>query len=162
MVNPGETALFPGAETLKALTLKRPWPTVILFGPKRVENRTWEMPMRREGIVLALHSGQGYDREGDAAIRERWPAGRNSRFLEPEAGLLFAVARLSPTRGPEEFKDDVEQAVWAFGPYCYRITEMVNTSKLRLVSTGALGLWSVEPVVAAQLLKAWREGRAAK
>lgn len=45
---------------MKALSIKQPWATMILCGPKHVENRTWETNYRGR---LLIHAGKNIDRE---------------------------------------------------------------------------------------------------
>ena len=46
---------------MRALTLWRPWSDAIVFGPKRIENRTWVPPASMIGRYLAIHAGVRFD-----------------------------------------------------------------------------------------------------
>lgn len=56
-----------------ALSLIRPWPTSILLGGKRCENRTWTPPAKVLGRYVALHAGRKWDYDAVDFIRARWP-----------------------------------------------------------------------------------------
>jgi hypothetical protein len=43
---------------LRALSIARPWSSLIMYGPKRVENRTWFTYYRG---LLAIHASQRWD-----------------------------------------------------------------------------------------------------
>ena len=74
-----------GAMPVKALTLWRPWPTVILLGPKRVENRPRRWTLPPGGLLLAIHSGRTWDDEGERAIREEFPRSRRPQQVSTAA-----------------------------------------------------------------------------
>lgn len=65
---------------MRALTLHRPWPYVILRRGKRVENRTWLPHKSVIGQRIALHAGKGWDARAEEYITRdpdramRWPA----------------------------------------------------------------------------------------
>lgn len=46
---------------MKALTLTRPWPWIILNLGKRIENRTWAPPLDMIGQRFAIHAGKKFD-----------------------------------------------------------------------------------------------------
>ena len=50
---------------MKALTIKQPWASLIIYGDKDVENRSW--PTSYRGPLL-IHAGKGYDVNGDQYI----------------------------------------------------------------------------------------------
>lgn len=58
---------------LAALTLWRPWDHWMADGTKPIENRKTPPPKTVMGRLLALHSGQHYDKDGEAWIRGRFP-----------------------------------------------------------------------------------------
>lgn len=43
---------------MPALTVWQPWASLIVFGPKRVENRPWPIPKRFIGTCIAIHAGK--------------------------------------------------------------------------------------------------------
>lgn len=48
---------------VRALTLKQPWASAVVFGPKRIENRTWRGPV---GERIAIHAGAAWDAAGES------------------------------------------------------------------------------------------------
>jgi hypothetical protein len=49
---------------MKALTLHRPWPMLIMKHGKNIENRSWKPPLSLIGHRLAIHAGQKVDGAG--------------------------------------------------------------------------------------------------
>jgi len=54
---------------LRALTVHEPWASLIAYGVKPVENRTWASTFML-GKRLAIHRGQKVDFEGAEVLRE--------------------------------------------------------------------------------------------
>lgn len=65
---------------MKALSLTRPWPALIIHRGKRIENRSWNT--RYRGLVL-LHAAKSWNREafGCAAVAEL-DSGRDVRDVD--------------------------------------------------------------------------------
>lgn len=53
---------------MKALTLHRPWPELILRHGKNIENRVWAPPENMLGKVIAIHAGSEISDVGLAAL----------------------------------------------------------------------------------------------
>lgn len=52
---------------MKALTIREPWATCLVYGPKRIENRSWVPPRTMMGQRIAIHTGvQFTEKERDA------------------------------------------------------------------------------------------------
>ncbi|MFB6374081.1 MAG: hypothetical protein ABEN55_13430 [Bradymonadaceae bacterium] len=55
------------AECVGGLTIQPPWPQTIVFGPKRIENRTWRPPDKIRGGRIAVGVSQSKDDDAWAA-----------------------------------------------------------------------------------------------
>lgn len=82
---------------MKALTLKSPWAEHIVYGTKRIENRTWRPPADLHGEVIAIHRGKSVAQPSDyddPRAREQL-----SRALMPHpantAGHIIGTARVA-------------------------------------------------------------------
>lgn len=47
---------------MKALTIRQPWAGAIAHQTKRVENRTWKLPVKHEGARILIHAGAQRDK----------------------------------------------------------------------------------------------------
>lgn len=56
---------------IKALTLIRPWGHAIIYGPKKIENRSWKPPKTIRGKFIYIHSGQKYDKTAVNFMKRR-------------------------------------------------------------------------------------------
>lgn len=131
---------------MRALTLKQPWGTAIAADVKPVENRTWK-PYLRVPFLLALHAGKGWDREGEAFVRELWPA--CPPRADHASGKVIAIVQiLGVVRA-----DDRPTDPWSFGPWCWVIGRGLVVDGPHL--TGHLGLWRLPPDVDEALHRRW-------
>jgi hypothetical protein len=116
------------------LTLWRPWDQAILYGGKRIENRTWR-PW--ENIIdqrIALHAGLKYDIEG---ARSMCASGLYDPPAPSEsiAGVIVGTAIVT---GYVRESDDP----WFFGPYGWLLEDVVAL-EAPVICRGAQGLWKV-------------------
>lgn len=152
-----------GAMPVKALTLWRPWPTVILLGPKRVENRPLRWTLPDGGLLLAIHSGRTWDDEGERAIREEWPefekVPRSPRHPTLGVGLVGAVW-CREVRAVDDMPGDAAGPLdpWAFGPFCYLLEDPVAFPS-RIEVRGRQGLWSLGAELEARVREMWGGGQ---
>lgn len=68
---------------MKALSIRQPWADAILFGGKRVENRTWPAPADAVGSRILIHAAKAYDPMGrfvitDWQLLDGWPDDRGA------------------------------------------------------------------------------------
>ena len=124
---------------MKALTLHPYWAWAIVFGSKRIENRTWRTNHRGP---LAIHVGKKVRRSCDAREIEEITAIDPDSLGTPEQidmirGKVIAVCNLVDVVELEEI-DKTER--WAAGPYCWKIEDVQPVNKPVDV-TGSLGLW---------------------
>ena len=68
------------------LTLHQPWAELIVRGPKRIENRDWELPAYLRGAYLAIHAGK-------TLHVDAW---RGAHDTAQVAGLLESLPLLRP------------------------------------------------------------------
>jgi hypothetical protein len=62
-------------KTMKAITVKQPWASLIVEGIKDIENRTWKCPQKYIGKRVLIHAGMKPDNikleiEGQASVKE--------------------------------------------------------------------------------------------
>lgn len=144
---------------MRALTLSRPWDYGILRCGKDIENRRWRPSKRLIGKMIALHAGLSYDKGGAEFLR-------GFDFTPPskttiEVGAIVGVARIVsihhlPTLqlalkhgfGLSTADVAVMNNRWAFGPWCWRLADVVPLSEPAPCS-GRLGLWKVKPEIEA-------------
>lgn len=109
---------------MRALTLKRPWPYVILRCGKMVENRPWKPWPVVMGQRIAIHAGKGWDPSAEQYLPFGvWPAAVEAEGIVGTAIVEGYVRKLSMDL-------DIEGSVpSAWGtPFCVtkRATEIVN------------------------------------
>jgi ASCH domain-containing protein len=94
---------------MKVLTVRQPWAWAIIFGPKRVENRTWKTSYRGP---LLIHAGRSRARLGDYGPGE--PDATDLAF-----GSILGVVELLDCVPYERVKD----RPFAEGPWCWLLAE---------------------------------------
>jgi hypothetical protein len=106
---------------LKAITLTRPWSSLVALKRKRIETRSWGTAYRGP---LAIHAGKGpggytlgelRDIMAERAFAEalRMPDGRNATLEDLPSGVIVAVCRLAdclPMRWGPGFSDEGQPA----------------------------------------------------
>lgn len=127
---------------VKALTLWRPWPSIIVWGPKRIENRPirWRIPTG--GILLALHAGKKYDDTGAQVIREIWQGA--GEILHNDDAQRLGIVGACVVRQGAVAKEDLPNNPWAFGPWCYVLHDVVGF-ETPIEMRGQQGLWPLDP-----------------
>ncbi len=133
-------------ERTRGLTLIRPWPYAFTHGPvqyqKRVENRSWTVPLILRAIPIALHAGKGWD-EGDRDLIEEVMGCAIPGRDEHASGQIFAVCvvRMCLRRFDARIPED--QRRWAFGPVVWVCEEFVELAE-PVACSGAQGLWTFD------------------
>ena len=120
---------------MKALTLHPYWAWAIVFGSKRIENRTWRTNHRGP---LAIHVGKKVRRSCDAREIEEITAIDpdslgTSEQIDMIRGKIIAVCKMVDVVGPN-------RDPWAFGPFCW-LLEDVEPMNNPVPAIGRLGLW---------------------
>lgn len=127
---------------MKALSLTRPWATLIAIGGKRVETRSWSTTHRGQ---IAIHASKGFPKWArDFATTEH----TLGRLLSPiPTGGIIALARIVKV----ERTQDVEQSLsalerlygdYSFGRYAWFLEDVIKLPQ-PVVCKGALSLWEV-------------------
>lgn len=147
---------------MRALSLSQPWASVVVHGPKRIENRALQLmtsATRLIGETIGLHAAKSYD-PGIAVEQARRELG-----LPPEGklprGVMLGVARIAEVLIFGEVRTKIaagaiaaDQERWAFGPLCI-LLEDVRPLASPIPCRGMLGFWhlpaDVEAAVVAQL-----------
>ena len=142
---------------MRALSIRQPYASAIVTGPKRVENRPRLMGLRA-GEWILIHASQafyfskaGWERGARAVIQEHWPEAPGAVEDYP-TGRIIGAALLGETSAFEPGaalvdptlleQPNLEADPWAFGPYCTRI-EAVVALEGDYPARGSLGLWKV-------------------
>ena len=121
---------------MKALTLKQPWADLVIFGDKRVENRSW--PTQFRGEVL-IHAGFGVDASG-AIYADRLPMPIEDNRIGM-AGHIIGVATITDCLKREQALAAGLSYV-GHEKYCWIIGDSRPVSPIPC--RGFLGLWDVD------------------
>ncbi|TXH57054.1 MAG: ASCH domain-containing protein, partial [Desulfurellales bacterium] len=90
---------------MKALSIIQPWASLIIWGGKDIENRTWRLPSSMRGQTIYVHASKGGFTKYDRVSEER---------LNP--GMKFPLGAII---GTVEIVDCVtsSDSEWFNGPY---------------------------------------------
>jgi hypothetical protein len=119
---------------MKALTLIRPWSTLIALGHKPIENRTWKpSPAQlRDGEDLAIHAGKKWDEEvADFALSlgvEISPKDDD----HPHSAIICVVNYMGTVGASSN--------PWFFGPWGWVLRDIRPLTPIPC--KGAQGLWT--------------------
>lgn len=142
-------------EELLALTVLQPYASAIVFGPKRVENRSWRPPAELIGRRLAIHAGKSdallFDLPLMREVSGIWP-GMPRMLREFPRGRVLGTAKVVGVETPADRPSDP----WASGPYCWVLEDVRPCEPVPM--SGRQRLWSVEPSAAVRILAPQREG----
>lgn len=128
----------------KAWSLREPWASLVAYGPKRIETRSW--PTRYRG-PLYIHASQKKMPQADPHVRkllELLP-GR-----EPAYGLVLCKCVLTDCRPMDEeflrsLRDPVERLCGEYAPGRWAwLLEQVEPLAEPFSAKGRLGLWTLE------------------
>ena len=136
---------------MRGLTLTQPWATAVALGEKRIETRSWRTPYR--GLV-AIHAAKGFPRPAREFALEHG-------FGPPErlpVSAVVAVARIVNMRPTGELarflgRRELELGDYTPGRWAW-VLDDVSPLPSPIACAGALGLWRVEPDLAALILAA--------
>lgn len=76
-------------EPMRGLSIQQPWAAAIAYGTKRVENRTWTVPLWIIGQTIAIHASKKPDISARPPVGESWPD------RKMHLGAVIAVARVT-------------------------------------------------------------------
>jgi hypothetical protein len=136
---------------MKCLSLRQPWASLILFGVKRFENRSWPAPSTLIGQRIAIHASAG-----SLALRS-WSEIVSGARIDPSEGVAVAGVHLPPLaslpRGVilgsvllvtcqrfEALTKRQQRDAFAEGPMVWRLAEPRWLAQ-PLACKGALRLW---------------------
>lgn len=136
---------------MKVLTIREPWCSAIVFGPKRIENRTWEAPQRLWGQTIALHASKGFvraDRENALSLSDE------GLFTHDDApgtrGHIIGTATLVGCYTQLDLLlphllpcDEQQISDWYTGPIGWLLADILALER-PIPATGRLGLWDHE------------------
>ncbi|WOD37388.1 hypothetical protein [Nodosilinea sp. E11] len=134
----------PTKQSLKAITLHRPWAYAIAHLGKRVENRGWACPLA-PGSLIAIHAGKKYDKQAADWIRQTLGQDCPPDGDEHPTGIV-AIAR---------FVGNVtaSDSPWFVGPIGWQLTEVVAIDPVPC--SGQQGLWLVPDVLRPSVRKTY-------
>lgn len=140
---------------VKALSLSQPWASLVVFGPKRIENRSLQLinvAAKLVGETIGLHAAKSYD-AGLAVDQARRELGLPGERQLPR-GVMLATATLADVLIYGELAAKIaagvipaDQQRWAFGPLCMLLADVVALAR-PVPCRGMLGFWTVPPDVA--------------
>jgi hypothetical protein len=145
-----------GPRPLLALTLHRPWASLIVEGVKPIENRKWHPePRLQAGEWFAIHAGKTWD---DRAIPMAQGNGVPlSWFTVPRrAEGIVGVVRYAGFLSTATECSDKERGWW-LGPIAWMLEEAVAIPPIPC--RGYQHLWTVPPNIADQVRAAYAKAR---
>jgi hypothetical protein len=131
-----------------ALTVRQPWASLIVWGVKDVENRTW--PTTFTGCV-AIHSSLALRKdEMDAAcdLMRRFIPKFSRRIFERETfplGAIIGTVEITGCGQREDFTGCYEGGAsnpWFVGPFGFSLDQAVKLAT-PIPCRGALGFWRI-------------------
>jgi len=119
---------------MKALSIQQPWAWMILYGTKRVENRTWSTKFRGDFLI---HAGLKVDREAMADLESDILAVPEPRPKAHRGGLLGIASVIDCVR-----VEQIASNEWANGPWCFVLSDIRPFEK-PIPWKGELGFFNV-------------------
>lgn len=148
---PLQGAAEPHLVTL-GLTVQGPQQGLAMVtGHKQIENRGWRIPVGWYALHVGSQPLAAIGQEWCDRMRVAWPDVPPERSLPSSSlvGLIHICEHRSPEECPSEGHP---QAVWAVGPVCHVIDEVVALPRA-IRHRGSPGLWEISPVAREQLLR---------
>lgn len=139
---------------MKALTLYEPWASLVAFGHKANETRSWKAPHSAIGQRIAIHAAKTAEHcllIGPLSKRAGWTEDEFHSHLisvgTDPYGKILAVATLEACRRVEEVRDVLSDQERAFGDYSNGRFAWILRDVARLQGPltirGMQGLWKV-------------------
>jgi hypothetical protein len=132
------TSIYKKPKTIKALSVRQPHAWGLIYGPKRVENRTWHTNHRGPTLIHAASSTRPYEDHGAAFWNYLYPGVSDLLRTEPDHpdavfrphfGCLYGLGDLIdcvPVEYLEAWADDYDELEWheaqkpyIEGPQCW-------------------------------------------
>lgn len=136
--------------TLRALTLLRPWPTLIMRHGKDVENRPMQTHYRGP---LIIHAGLRYDFDGVDDVRGILDAAtfRDLLAADHDPGFVGVVDVVDCHRGRDRYTGGNAAACacgpWAYDDYWHWVLARPRPFSSLMPGPGAQGLFRPPPAV---------------
>ena len=132
--------------TIRGLTIRQPWASLIAEGHKRIETRSWSTNHRG---LLAIHAAKAFPQDAMRFAQEERALGRLPARIP--RGAIIAVARLHSVIGCHEAAwqiSGLERHLGDYGAGRYAwYLEDVMALEEPLPCCGALSLWTLPPDV---------------
>lgn len=129
---------------MRAITIHRPWAWAIAEGLKTYENRPWHSDYTGR---LLIHAGKSKGSDVAAVGFMRSIGVDPSPFEQIPGGTIVAIVDMvscEPFAPSPSLLDPSPSPIadpWAFGPFCFRLTNVVRLS-VPVPCKGQLGLWT--------------------
>lgn len=119
----------------RALTIKEPWVSSILYHGKNIENRSWKIPQGYLNEPIAIHTAKQQSTEGLDFIKGLGISLGDSLPL----GHIVAIVKFT------ECSFEGSQSPWGMKDHYHWKIEVSRILKNPIPATGKLGLWSLSP-----------------
>lgn len=141
---------------MKAFSLIEPWASLVVMGHKKVETRSWHMPVNAYGTIVAIHASKSREAIDDGTASELFSfAGVEPPDKWP-LGCVIGVVRFVRCERTEDAVKWVTDFEREFGNYSEGRFAWVMEGAYRLAKPipcrGMLGLWDVPPEIEATFM----------
>lgn len=140
--------------TIRSLSIKQPWASLIINDYKNIENRKWAVnfdkyPDRR---WILVHSSGMFDKniKGTPEVMKTLNKLEWKKYPKSVILGLMHVSRI-------EIDCDIEKYKWATGPNCWHIDKVLKFST-PIPAKGSLGLWKPKENIFEKLTKEINKG----
>lgn len=141
---------------MKALSLMEPWASLVAWGYKRVETRSWGVRRALWGVPLAIHASksteavkdvgyvEGLFEEGAQAMPDWWPRRKEDYPL----GGIVALTGIRESRPMDDAligqqsQQEIAFGAWAPGRHAIFFGDVRRLPEA-VPCRGALGIWNV-------------------
>jgi|SRR5690242_9178445 len=124
---------------MKALTIRQPWLDAIVYGTKRIENRSRPVPAAYTGTTILLHASKTGDRR--AVLNGIHPH-------HDERGVILATATITDSH-PDGDDCIPNCSFWGQPELHHWQLADVTPLPMPVPTKGALGFWTPPPAVLA-------------
>ena len=161
-------------ESMRAITVHRPWDKLILSHGKNIENRSWRPPDSLIGQRLAIHAGKKIDNAGIARLMgilrgDKLAYAHDAQTLCGEAGVIVGVVMVGgwvkaayqgglvaqSSNFGERVAYDYLNSNWFDGPYGW-VLENPIALRNPIPCKGQQRLWNVPEILEAEIYEQLR------